>query len=52
VAFLDGNRIALADGLEAGETVITDGAGFLEDGEHVAQAAVTEPAATAAPTAR
>ena len=51
VAFLDGNRIALADGLKAGETVITDGAGFLEDGEHVAQATVTAPAApvTAAP---
>ncbi|MFM2288252.1 MAG: hypothetical protein RL684_1395 [Pseudomonadota bacterium] len=36
VAFLDGQRIALADGLKAGETVITDGAPFLEDGERVA----------------
>ena len=46
IAFLDGNRIALGDGLVAGETVITDGAAFLEDGEHVAVAATpaTAPA--------
>ena len=36
VAFIEGERVALASGLEAGEQVITDGAQYLEDGESVA----------------
>ena len=36
VAFIEGERVALASGLEAGEQVITDGAQYLEDGEAVA----------------
>jgi RND family efflux transporter MFP subunit len=35
VAFIGAESIALADGLAAGETVITDGALYLEDGEPV-----------------
>jgi multidrug efflux system membrane fusion protein len=38
VAFIDGERVALNAGLEAGERVITDGAQYLEDGEQVALA--------------
>jgi RND family efflux transporter MFP subunit len=51
VAFLDGNRIALGDGLAAGETVVTDGAAFLEDGEKVAVAPTTAPVAPTTPAA-
>lgn len=47
IAFIDGARIAIADGLAAGETVVTDGAGFLEDGERVAVAAPAAPATRA-----
>jgi len=36
VAFIDGENVALATGVEAGEQVITDGAQYLEDGEQVA----------------
>jgi multidrug efflux system membrane fusion protein len=36
VDFIEGDRVALASGLEAGEQVITDGAQYLEDGELVA----------------
>lgn len=36
VAFIDGEHVALASGLTAGEQVITDGASYLEDGERVA----------------
>ncbi|RPH45762.1 MAG: efflux RND transporter periplasmic adaptor subunit, partial [Lysobacterales bacterium] len=36
VDFIEGERVALASGLEAGEQVITDGAQYLEDGESVA----------------
>jgi multidrug efflux pump subunit AcrA (membrane-fusion protein) len=35
VDFIEGERVALASGLEAGEQVITDGAQYLEDGESV-----------------
>ena len=35
VAFIEGERVALASGLEAGEQVVTDGAQYLEDGELV-----------------
>jgi hypothetical protein len=38
VAFIEGASVALASGVEAGEHVITDGAQYLEDGEHVASA--------------
>jgi multidrug efflux pump subunit AcrA (membrane-fusion protein) len=40
VAFIEGDRVALADGLKAGEQVITDGAQYLEDGEEVS---IAEP---------
>lgn len=35
VAFIEGERVALDTGLQAGEQVITDGAQYLEDGEEV-----------------
>jgi multidrug efflux system membrane fusion protein len=35
VAFIEGESVALADGANVGETVITDGALYLEDGEAV-----------------
>jgi multidrug efflux system membrane fusion protein len=35
VAFIEGESVALAAGLQAGEQVITDGAQYLEDGEEV-----------------
>lgn len=35
VAFIEGERVALRDGANVGETVITDGALYLEDGEAV-----------------
>ena len=35
VAFIDGERVALRDGLAPGESVITDGALYLRDGEAV-----------------
>lgn len=38
VAFIEGESVALADGLRPGEQVITDGAHYLEDGEPVALA--------------
>lgn len=38
VAFIEGEHVALASGLDAGEQVITDGASYLEDGERVAVA--------------
>jgi membrane fusion protein, multidrug efflux system len=38
VAFIEGDKVALSNGVEAGEQVITDGAQYLEDGEHVALA--------------
>lgn len=41
VAFIEGEHVALANGLRLGEQVITDGAQYLEDGEEVALA---EPA--------
>ncbi len=42
VAFIEGENVALATGVEAGEQVITDGAQYLEDGEQVA---IAEPLA-------
>jgi len=36
IAFLDGGEVALRGGLSPGDTVITDGAPFLDDGERVA----------------
>jgi hypothetical protein len=42
VAFIEGDNVALASGVEAGEQVITDGAQYLEDGEQVA---IAEPLA-------
>lgn len=38
IAFVDGNEIAVRSGLARGETVITDGAPFLDDNERVAVA--------------
>lgn len=35
VAFIEGDQVALAAGLRAGEQVITDGAQYLDDGEEV-----------------
>ena len=35
VAFIEGEKVAIANGIEAGEQVITDGAQYLEDGEQV-----------------
>jgi RND family efflux transporter MFP subunit len=35
VAFINSNGVAIADGLAAGETVVTDGALYLADGEHI-----------------
>ena len=35
IAFIEGENVALAGGLSAGEQVITDGASYLEDGEAV-----------------
>ena len=43
IAFLDGDQLALRSGLRAGETVITDGAAFLDDGEKVSVVATTTP---------
>ncbi len=43
VAFIEGEQVALASGIETGERVITDGALYLEDGEVVE---VSEPRAT------
>jgi membrane fusion protein, multidrug efflux system len=42
VAFIEGDTVAIASGVEAGEQVITDGAQYLEDGEQVA---IAEPLA-------
>lgn len=36
IAFLDGDEIALRDGVRADELVITEGAAYLDDGERVA----------------
>jgi RND family efflux transporter MFP subunit len=36
VAFIEGASVALTNGVDAGEQVITDGAQYLEDGERVA----------------
>jgi RND family efflux transporter MFP subunit len=38
IAFIDGSEVALRSGVSPGETVVTDGAPFLDDGEHVAVA--------------
>jgi membrane fusion protein, multidrug efflux system len=35
VAFIEGDKVAITSGIEAGEQVITDGAQYLEDGELV-----------------
>jgi RND family efflux transporter MFP subunit len=42
VAFIEGQQVALASGLQTGEHVITDGAQYLEDGEEVS---IAEPVA-------
>jgi RND family efflux transporter MFP subunit len=42
VAFIEGDNVAIASGVEAGEQVITDGAQYIEDGEQVA---IAEPLA-------
>ncbi len=39
IAFIDGTQIAVRTGVKSGETVITDGAPFLDDNEHVVVAA-------------
>ncbi len=44
VAFITADSIALESGLTSGETVITDGALFLENGEPVEVAARHQPA--------
>ena len=48
VAFITADSIALESGLRSGETVITDGALFLEDGESVEVAEGTEQLVNAA----
>jgi multidrug efflux system membrane fusion protein len=48
VAFITADSIALESGLRSGETVITDGALFLEDGESVEVAESTEQLVNAA----
>jgi multidrug efflux pump subunit AcrA (membrane-fusion protein) len=48
VAFITADSIALESGLRSGETVITDGALFLEDGESVEVADGTEQLVNAA----
>ncbi len=45
VAFIAPAAVAIAAGLKAGETVVTDGALYLEDGEKIQ---VVPPQATAA----
>jgi RND family efflux transporter MFP subunit len=35
VAFIDGTQVAIADGVKAGEKIVTDGALYLQDGERV-----------------
>jgi multidrug efflux system membrane fusion protein len=35
VAFIEGERVALASGLDAGERIVTDGALYLEEGEAI-----------------
>lgn len=35
VAFITADRVAIAEGIERGETVVTDGALYLEDGERI-----------------
>lgn len=47
VAFIDNQGVALRSGVEAGETVITDGALYLEDGERVQPQAEAQPNSTA-----
>ena len=46
IAFIAPEAVAVADGLKTGETVVTDGALYLEDGEQVQ---AVGPATTAAP---
>jgi len=52
VAFIEGGIVALANGVDAGEQVITDGALYLEDGERVAIFKSTSKAHEAAAPAR
>jgi multidrug efflux pump subunit AcrA (membrane-fusion protein) len=35
VAFIDGVNVAITKGVAAGEKIVTDGALYLQDGEHV-----------------
>jgi hypothetical protein len=35
VAFIEGTQVALVQGVQAGEEIVTDGALYLQDGEHV-----------------
>jgi hypothetical protein len=46
IAFIAPEAVAVAEGLKTGETVVTDGALYLEDGEQVQ---AVGPATTAAP---
>ncbi|MBM4222090.1 MAG: efflux RND transporter periplasmic adaptor subunit, partial [Gammaproteobacteria bacterium] len=43
VAFINSNGVAIADGLTAGETVVTDGALYLADGERIRVAESATP---------
>ena len=52
VAFIEGGIVALANGVDAGEQVITDGALYVEDGERVAIFKATSKAHEAAASAR
>lgn len=45
VAFIEGERVALVNGLEAGERVITDGSLYLEEGESISIAEDDTPVA-------
>ncbi len=47
IAFIDGAELALRAGVHLGEQVITDGAAYLDDGEQVAVAPASAPAAAA-----
>jgi RND family efflux transporter MFP subunit len=52
VAFITADSIAIEDGIEAGESVITDGALFLEDGELVEVQSGAQQAVNPAPAAQ
>lgn len=52
VAFITADSIAIEDGIKAGESVVTDGALFLEDGELIEVQSGVQQAVNQAPPAR